>query len=157
MRGKTKFLAVLQQALEAIREPRFFENERGYQGELIAELKNRLKNAVFPGDPIVEQEHQKSMPSHGITIRPDLIIHIPFGRGVTERRGAGNFVAIELKRNKRDVKGAFCNLRKIKEKLNYPLTILIIVNSADTCAHLCPDSIWPAPRKLSQFEVESVA
>ena len=97
MQNQEQFLSLLQDALENIREPRLFETERGYQGELLVQLARRLEDAAFPGDPIVEQEYQKTMPLHGITLRPDVVIHIPFDRGNAERRDEGNFVAIELK------------------------------------------------------------
>jgi hypothetical protein len=73
-----RFLSLLQDALKSIHEPRFFETERGFQGELLVQLAKRLREAAFPGDPVVEQEYQKTIPSHGIKIRPDIIIHVPF-------------------------------------------------------------------------------
>jgi hypothetical protein len=140
-RDRTVFLAMMRDALESIREPRLFETERGYQGELLAVLRTSLPQAEFPGDPIIEQEYQKRLPEHGITIRPDLIIHVPFERDATVRRRDGNFVAIEIKRKSVDVEQAFESLRKIREALNYALTIFINIGSQDTHADLCPASI----------------
>src|SRR5215469_14629161 len=65
-----EFLIMLSQSLESIREPRFFQTERGYQGELLAELRKRLRDVALPGDPVVEQEYQKRIPDHEIKIRP---------------------------------------------------------------------------------------
>lgn len=138
---RQRFIAAVTEALGKISEPRLFKNERGFQGELLAALRSRLQEAKFHGDPIIEQEHQKRVRHHGINIRPDLIIHIPFDRGVTERRSDGNFVAIELKRNEKDVVAAFENLRQLKERLDYPLTILVMIDSMKTYADLCPESI----------------
>jgi hypothetical protein len=140
---KELFLTLFIEALRAIREPRYFNTERGYQGELLAELRNRIEAAKLPGDPIVEQEYQKTIPRHGLTIRPDIIIHIPFDRGVTESRRQGNFVAVELKRraDKRLAEDAFDNLRQIKEALDYPLTIFVNIDSSDTYAEICPGEI----------------
>jgi hypothetical protein len=140
---KKGFLALFIEALEAIKEPRFFESERGYQGELLAALRNRIARAHFPGDPIVEQEYQKTIPAHGLRIRPDLIIHIPFDRGFTRDRKEGNFIAVELKRraNEKKARAAFENLRQIKEALDYPLTLFVNIDSANPCAEFCPDSI----------------
>jgi hypothetical protein len=137
------FLALFMEALRTIKEPRFFDTERGYQGELLAELRNRLGGAGLPGDPVVEQEYQKTIPHHGLTIRPDIIIHIPFERGVSDSRREGNFVAVELKRraSRRQAWDAFENLRQIKEALNYPLTVFVNVDSVNTHAELCPGSI----------------
>ncbi len=106
-------MALFMEALLTIREPRFFDTERGYQRELLAELRNRLGGAGLPGDPIVEQEYQKTIPHHGLTIRPDIIFHIPFERGVSDSRREGNFVAVELKRraSRRQAEDAFENLR----------------------------------------------
>jgi hypothetical protein len=133
----------MQDALGDIREPRFFETERGYQGELVAQLGKRLKNAALPGDPIVEQEYQKTMPAHGITIRPDIVIHIPFERGVVESRDRGNFVAIELKRHstENEAYGDFASLAQMHEVLRYPLTIFINIDSDKTHWAACPQSI----------------
>jgi hypothetical protein len=80
--NRNTFLALLCEALSTIKEPRLFKTERGYQGELLAALQSRLQGANFSGDPIVEQEYQKRVLPHGIRIRPDLLIHIPFERGV---------------------------------------------------------------------------
>jgi len=139
--NRDAFLAVMQEALEAIREPRFFKSERGFQGQLLAMLQARLPEAGFPGDPIIEQEHQKRMRAHKIKIRPDLIIHIPFERGTTKHRRSGNFVAIEIKRRSANVPKAFESLRKISEALDYWLTVFININCQQTHANLCPASI----------------
>jgi hypothetical protein len=76
-------------------------------------------------------------------IRPDIIIHVPFERGVTESREEGNFVAMELKRRATDktATGAFTNLAKMKKALKYPLTIFINIDSNETHSALCPKSI----------------
>jgi hypothetical protein len=131
----------MKQALEAVREPRFFQSERGYQGELLAMLRPRLPEGGFDGDPIIEQEHQKRFSAHKINIRPDLLIHIPFERGTTECRTQGNFVAIEIKRRSADVQEAFESLRKISEALDYALTVFVNIDSQQTHADLCPASI----------------
>jgi hypothetical protein len=133
----------MRSALESIREPRFYETERGFQGELLVQLVNRLKDAEFPGDPIVEQEYQKTMPAHGINIRPDIVIHIPFERGLARQREEGNFVAIELKlrSTENEARGDFANLEQMHERLHYPLTIFINIDSEETHAALCPKGI----------------
>jgi hypothetical protein len=138
-----QFLAIFQEALGAIREARFFATERGYQGELIAELRQRLHQADFPGDPVIEQEYQETLPNHGIAIRPDLIIHIPFDRKVTEKRSQGNFVAVEIKRRASPAEAAedFESLVAMKEQLNYPITIFLNLDAAETYASRCPVSI----------------
>ena len=139
--NRDAFLEILLDALAAIREPRFFETERGYQGELLAMLRARLADAALPGDPIIEQEYQKRLKHHKIRIRPDIIIHVPFERGTAADRRHGNFVAMELKRASADVEEAFESLRQIGEALNYELLIFINIDSDQSHAELCPASI----------------
>lgn len=137
------FLTVFQAALSAIREPHLFETERGYQGALVGELQERLRGAAYPGDPIVEQEYQKTIPNHGIKIRPDVILHIPFERKTTKRRTEGNFVAMEIKVRATPVEADedFASLEAMKTKLGYPVTIFLNVNSSETHAARCPTTI----------------
>lgn len=138
-----KFFEALSEALASIGERRFFASERGYQGELIAELQRRLGDVGLPGSPIVEQEYQKTLPHHGITIRPDLIVHIPFERGRTATRQDGNFVAIELKRNatSKEADEAFGSLLLMARCLRYPATVFINVDGRYTHADRCPPEI----------------
>jgi hypothetical protein len=143
MPDRKPFLALLQQALENIREEQLFNDERGFQGALLQELSERLPDGVQPEDPMLQQEYQKRFLRHGIRIRPDIIIHVPFERGVTESREEGNFVAMELKRRatNKTARGAFTNLAKMKKALKYPLTIFINIDSNETHSALCPKSI----------------
>lgn len=141
MRNWRDFMRLFENALGAIDELRFFKNERGYQGELLAELRARLPEAGLPGDPIVEQEYQKTIPHHNLKIRPDLIVHVPFERGETASRKEGNFVAVEIKRDRNDVKTAFDNLRLMATELRYPLTLFVMVDSENTYASMCPARI----------------
>ena len=143
MLERKPFLALLQQALENIREEQLFNDERGFQGALLQELGKRLPEGRSPEDPMLQQEYQKRMLRHGIRIRPDIIIHVPFERGVVEGRDEGNCVAMELKRRatSKTAKGAFANLVKMKKALKYPLTIFINVDSDETHSALCPKSI----------------
>jgi hypothetical protein len=138
-----EFLSIFKKALATIREPRLFKTERGYQGALVAELQRRLNQAAFPGDPIIEQEYQKTFPHHGITIRPDLIVHIPFERNGTARRQDGNFVAIEIKVRATALEASqdFVSLNAMKEKLNYPITIFLNLDSSEAHAERCPPKI----------------
>jgi hypothetical protein len=137
------FLDVLQEALGNITEKRSFQDERSFQGALLQELARRLHRGVLQDDPIIEEEYQKRIRSHGIRIRPDIIVHVPFDRSGMEGRGQGNFVAIELKRRAtpKAAEKAFANLELMKSKLNYPLTIFINVDSETTHHDLCPKSI----------------
>lgn len=141
--GKERFVTLLRQALENIYEEQFFGDERGFRGALLQELSKELANGVLPTDPIIQQRYQKRLPSHGIRIRPDIIIHVPFERGLTKKRDEGNFVAMELKRRAtgKRAKQAFANLSQLKKVLKYPVTIFINVDSEETHAALCPMNI----------------
>lgn len=137
------FLTVLRQALGSIKEERSFQDERSFQGALLQELARRLERGVLTDDPIIEEEYQKRLLAHGIRIRPDVIVHIPFDRGLTDRRDQGNFIAIELKRRAtpKKAKEAFKKLALMEKALNYPLRIFINVDSEQTRFELCPKSI----------------
>lgn len=140
---RQRFLTSLRESLSAIQDERYFETERGYQGALLAQLERRLGALNLNGSPIVEQEYQKTLPKHGITLRPDVIIHIPYERIESVSRLDGNFVAIELKRNA-SIQSAdedFSSLRLISEVLGYPLTIFINIDSSETHFGRCPTSI----------------
>jgi hypothetical protein len=143
MENQEQFLALLRDALEGIREPRLFETERGFQGELPALLHNSLEVIELPEAPIVEQEYQKTIPNHGLSIRPDIIVHILFDRGGAERRNQGNFVAIEpkLRSTEDEARADFAKLVQMREVLGYPLTIFINIDSDATHANLRPDAI----------------
>jgi hypothetical protein len=143
VQNQEQFLALLRDALESIREPRLYATERGFQGELLAQLRHRLEHAELPGEPIVEQEYQKTLPHHGLNFRPDVIVHIPFERGRAERRDQGNFVAIELKlrSTENEAHEDFAKLVQMREVLGYPLTIFINIDSDDTHVAQCPAAI----------------
>lgn len=139
-----KFLDVLQDSLGSITDPRFFNTERGYQGALVSELSRRLGEIpIGPGNPIVEQEYQKRASEHHITIRPDIIIHIPFEREATPSRSHGNYVAIELnlRANPHEAAEDYENLRQLVEVLNYEIAIFINIDSNQSHAATCPASI----------------
>jgi hypothetical protein len=138
-----QFLTLFKESVVRIKEARLFNTERGYQGALVHELKNRIAKAKFPGDPLVEQEYQKTLPHHGINIRPDLIIHIPFERGVSLHRDEGNFVAVEIKLHSTETQADrdFASLELMKERLGYPITIFLNIDSEKTYAERCPARI----------------
>ena len=49
-----KFLAIFLEALGAIREPRLFKTERGYQGALLVELRHQLRQQRTRPRPLSE-------------------------------------------------------------------------------------------------------
>lgn len=137
------FLTALNESLQSIAEPVLYGDERGFQGALLHELNARLGHGVLPDDPVIQQEYQKRLRHHGSTIRPDIIVHIPFERGGMENRGEGNLAAIELKRRAtpKAARHAFASLSQMKRILKYPLTVFINVDTEETRAALCPRSI----------------
>lgn len=120
-------------AIKRIKEPRLFASERGYQGQLVSELDRLFGD---PGDiarPLVEQEYQKRAKVHGITFRPDIIVHVPFDRGVSPTRQHDNYLVIMLKlsANQKRANEDFAKLSAICSALDYPLGALVNVSSAD--------------------------
>jgi len=121
-------------AITRIREPRLFSTERGYQGQLAAEI-----DKVIEGEPnsierpLVEQEYQKTAELHGITLRPDIIVHVPFDRGVSPTRQHDNHLAILLKlaATKQGAEEDFKKLETICSVLDYPIGAFVNIASSD--------------------------
>ncbi len=129
--------ACLRDALQAITAPRFYETERGFQGQLLVELGRRL-NLAAPA--LVEQEYQKTKLLHGLTIRPDIVIHEPFDPERHRHRADGNLAAIELKRRGTPARSRddYTNLATMLRVLRYPVAFFINIASTRPHAHLTP-------------------
>jgi hypothetical protein len=127
-------ISTLLAALKNVREPRLFSTERGYQGQLASEL-DRLLDATPSGltRPIVEQEYQKWADAHGIRLRPDIIIHIPFERGVSPTRRHDNYLVVLLKlaASQKKADEDFGKLSTICSTLEYPVGAFVNVASSD--------------------------
>jgi hypothetical protein len=135
-------LAAIRESLYAITELRLFETERGYQGALIVELSKRLPNLeVSKQGALVEQEYQKKSRTHGLTIRPDIIIHAPFDQRLHTARTEGNFAVFELKRRASATKAEadFQNLLSMMRILQYPLGVFVNIDSKETHFAQMPD------------------
>lgn len=130
----------LRDALTAITAQRFFQTERGYQGALRAQLHERLR---LPDHTIVEQEYQKQAGQHGLTIRPDIVVHEPFNPERHSARTEGNVAVIELKLRATTAEAVadFRNLRSMLDALHYPLGVFINIDSAVTYADLVPQDV----------------
>lgn len=130
--NKDGFLRVFKESLVVITEKRFFSSELGYQGQLVTELNNRLKvELVFSNRTVVEQEYQKRLKRHGIRIRPDIIIHVPYSEGIHSSRKEDNYVVIQLKKNS-SKKAALDDFKKIDllfQNLDYPLGVFLNIGS----------------------------
>lgn len=134
------FRRAFREALQAIDNPRLFETERGYQGELLAQLGRRIELAP---EAIVEQEYQKQVSRHGLAIRPDIIIHEPFDERRHSGRDEGNFAVIELKLKASRAKavGDFHSLARMIEVLKYPLGVFVNIGSSRTFGGAVPDTL----------------
>ncbi len=132
---KDAFLDIFADSIKAITDIRYFRNERGYQARLITEMTSRTNiEPIFPSNAICEQEYQKTLKNHGINIRPDIIIHVPYEQGIYGNRRSGNFVVIQLKLSAslRDARKDFDKLDLMFHKLDYPLGIFLNINSPKT-------------------------
>jgi len=129
-------------ALKSITAPRFFRSERGFQGEFHVKLEELLRGkGLIPNHAIIEEEYQKTIPNHGISHRPDLIMHIPFDAGLTRSRKEGNFVAFEFKLHgsRLDAIDRFIKLNDYLTILNYPLGVFVNINDKRSFVELVPD------------------
>lgn len=139
-----KLIEHIRESLTFISAARFFETERGFQGALLAQLVNRIPYHVLTeGTLIVEQEYQKSHAKHGLTIRPDIIIHEPFQPARHASRTEGNIAVIELKLSASKVQAQddFNSLAEMINVLQYPLGIFINIASDMTHSELVPLSM----------------
>lgn len=134
------FLEHLTTALSAITTPRFYETERGFQGELLARLQRIIPAGFLPDQAIIEQEYQKRLRVHGLTIRPDIIIHEPFDPNRHLSRRDGNIAVIELKRAATVERAAadIESLVQMVEILDYPQAIFLNIASDLTHVDVVP-------------------
>jgi len=133
--NKQQFKQLLCDCLKQITEDRLFATERGYQGALAGLLSENLrKQVIWPGNPIVEEEYQKRAKDHGIIFRPDIIIHIPFDRGIYPDRKHGNLVVLMLKLNasKHSALEDYEKLGILCEKLDYSIAVFTNIGSYET-------------------------
>jgi hypothetical protein len=127
----------VRESLAAVSAPRFFETERGFQGELLVQLRHRVS---LLDDVIVEQEYQKRLMLHGLNIRPDIIVHKPYNPKFNKARTEGNIAVIELKLNASaaEAVGDFVSLSAMLDILQYPIGIFINIASARTHSDMVP-------------------
>lgn len=126
-----EIISNIHESLAACSHPRFFETERGFQGQLLVELSKRI---LLPDQAIIEQEYQKRLEVHGLRIRPDIIIHEPYDPIRHPSRTDGNMVVVELKLNANamQAKEDFESLETMLEVLHYDLGCFINIGSTDT-------------------------
>jgi len=125
---------MIAECLRSVRQPRFFETERGYQGELLAELRARLPKVSLPGGTLVEQEYQKRFAEHGVNFRPNIIIHIPTPFGGNRRYGNFAVFELKLKAGQAAARKDFTRLDAVLDVLDYSLGVFVNIASAHTHA-----------------------
>lgn len=125
----------IERALRSVAHPRFFETERGFQGEFSAQLRALLPAATREADPVLEQEHQKRPARHHhLRVRPDLIYHVPTPRAGDVR--VGNRLVIEIKRRatRSQARKDLAKLNQLIDTLRYSVGVFINVDRARTHA-----------------------
>jgi hypothetical protein len=142
-------LSSMHDALSACAHPRFFETERGFQGQLLVELD---KPVHLPPQAIIEQEYQKRLYIHGLTIRPDIVIHEPYHEGRHVSRATGNIAVIELKLKASADQAAadFESLAAMLKVLRYPFGIFVNIGAPETPGALVPEG---ARGRIASFAV----
>ena len=117
----------------SIAHPRFFSNERAYQGRLYCNLLNRFEyDGLLDNEELIEIEYQKST-RHGLSQRPDIIYHIPAEITKTDV-DKNNYAVWALKRSATPDKAAsdFEKLDEMFSTLKYSLGIFINIGSSKT-------------------------
>jgi hypothetical protein len=126
---KSAILDATAGALRAVTHPRFLRSERGYQGRFYCALQDALDGrGVLQDSLILEMEYQKSG-RHGLTQRPDIILHAP---AETEAAVFENNIAVfalKLGASPGRAGEDFIKLDEMCATLQYQLAIFINVNS----------------------------
>jgi hypothetical protein len=90
-----EIVAVTDEALRQVAEPRFLRTERGFQGRFYCALQKLLhENGLLPEGRILQMEYQKSA-RHNMHQRPDILLHVPAeesGAGVAENNFAVSYI-----------------------------------------------------------------
>jgi hypothetical protein len=136
------WICTIADALKSVTVARFFKSERGFQSQFHVALDKLFTNrGLVSNQAIIEEEYQKTIPNHGISHRPDLIVHIPFEARLTGSRREGNFVAFEFKiRGSRlDAIDRFIKLNDYLTMLAYPLGVFINIDDTRSFVELIPD------------------
>lgn len=127
-------IEILRSALMRISEPRLFETERGYQAELLAEIQHVLKQQKDDFTrPFAESEYQKRLDAHGVRFRPDIIVHVPYNRGVSPTRRHDNYLVVMLKlaAEKGKADEDFGKLARLCTALDYPVGALVNLGTTE--------------------------
>ncbi|MGT0249496.1 hypothetical protein [Burkholderia pyrrocinia] len=107
--------------------------------KLLVALRRILPRDLLPAQAIIEQEYQKLLRSHGLTIRP-AITHKPFDSSPHRSPDEGNPAVMALKRaaTAKSAAADIESLVQMIEILGYPLAVFINNASVDTHADAVP-------------------
>jgi len=138
---REELLRKIEAALASVTNPRFYETERGFQGEMLVALHAALPDRLLPPGTVIEQEYQKRLDRHGLAIRPDIIVHEPFDPLRHQSRDQGNIAVVELKvqASARKAGNDFESLCDMMDVLAYPLGVFINIGTAETHAARLPE------------------
>ena len=128
-------IKLIHAALVRVKAPRLYKSERGYQGESLSHLRENLPSSKRLCDyPLVEQEYQKRLKDHGLSIRPEIIIHCPFDPDEHESRRIGNLAVFEIKLrvSRATAHSVYERLTRVCDVLDYQLRIFINIGSGET-------------------------
>jgi len=129
-----RLVTITFEAITRVKHPRFWETERGFHGEFHAILREILvaEGIIRYLGPILEQEYQKSE-RHGISQRPDSILHMP-AKQWGLRRDEGNFAvwAFKYQSTRAEAVEDFRRLDEMFSHLRYPLGFFLNVSNDRT-------------------------
>src|SRR5437870_801261 len=126
-----KIIKATIEALKCVKQERFFRTERGYQGRFYCGLQTALdRYGILNNETILEMEYQKSS-RHGVTQRPDIIIHKPAELYCSSVQ-KDNLAVFALKHQAsvNEAKEDFVKLDEMIEKLHYKKGIFINIDSS---------------------------
>ncbi len=130
---KNKIIDLTKESILSITHPRFFSNERAYQGRLYCNLLNTfVRQGLLDDEELIEIEYQKST-RHSMSQRPDIIYHIPAEMKKTAV-DKNNYAVWAIKKSATldKAKSDFEKLDEMFSILNYSLGIFINIGSEKT-------------------------
>lgn len=97
----------------------------------------------LPVGTVIEQEYQKRWRQHGLSQRPDIIIHEPFDPTRHRTSAEGNHAVVELKLKATRAQAVvdFGKLCVIMDVLEYPLAIFVNVGSSVNHVEASPPAL----------------
>lgn len=120
-----------QAAIRQVDHLRFFATERGFHGRFYCALQTQLdQEGILTDGRILEMEYQKSG-RHGLTQRPDIVLHVPAEAGRSVRDNNFAVWALKFRADEGDARDDFRKLNEMFEHLRYPCGFFINIDSTD--------------------------